>query len=203
MRPVQGVGRPTPGDQRTVPAARLRLPAFLHLPAQPDQAHSGKAKEGATDVTIKAIETRYAGCRFRSRTESRWAVFLDHLGIAWEYEPQGFQLASGTRYLPDFKLPDLKLFLEIKGVEPGAADLDKVREFAVAAHAHGYVTLLLVGDIPRPRPDTVGLPARSFLVRGKKVADVTTDWVPATHASQLRAALTAARSARFEFGESG
>lgn len=155
-------------------------------------------------MTISPIETRYAGCRMRSRLEARHAVLLDHLGITWEYEAQGFQLASGKRYLPDFKLPDLKLFLEIKGTEPGAADLDKIREFAVAAHAHGYVTLLLVGDIPRPLPDTVDIQARSFLVRkGKPVWDVTTDWMPAAHASQLRAALTAARSARFEFGESG
>lgn len=36
-----------------------------------------------------ALTTRYAGCRFRSRLEARWAVFFDHLGIEWEYEPQG------------------------------------------------------------------------------------------------------------------
>lgn len=91
-------------------------------------------------MTIRAIETRYAGCRFRSRIEARWGVFLDHLKITWEYEGQGFTLPSGTRYLPDFKLPDLGLFLEIKGTEPGAKDMSKVREFAVAAKEHGYVT---------------------------------------------------------------
>lgn len=57
-------------------------------------------------MSIKAIETRYAGCRFRSRLEARWAVFFDHLGIKWEYEPEGFDLPSGP-YLPDFLLPDL------------------------------------------------------------------------------------------------
>lgn len=30
---------------------------------------------------IKAIETRYAGCLFRSRLEARWAVFFRHVGI--------------------------------------------------------------------------------------------------------------------------
>ena len=30
--------------------------------------------------TAKAIETRYAGHRFRSRLEARWAVFFDALG---------------------------------------------------------------------------------------------------------------------------
>ena len=53
---------------------------------------------------IKAIETRYKGYNFRSRLEARWAVFFDALGIAWEYEPEGFELPDGTRYLPDFKV---------------------------------------------------------------------------------------------------
>jgi hypothetical protein len=95
------------------------------------------------------------------------------------------------------------MFLEIKGVEPTQRELSKVREFAVAAHAHGYVTLMLVGGIPRPGPDTVDIPARSFLVTGKTVQDVRTDWMPGHTAQALRDALTAARSARFEFGESG
>lgn len=52
---------------------------------------------------IKAIETRYAGCHFRSRLEARWAVFFDHLGIEWEYEPEGFETSAGN-YLPDFRI---------------------------------------------------------------------------------------------------
>jgi hypothetical protein len=154
-------------------------------------------------MTISAIETRYAGCRFRSRLEARWAVFLDHARITWQYEPQGFRLPSGARYLPDFRLPDLRLYLEIKGAEPTEKDMSKVREFAVEAKAHGYLVLLLVGDIPRAREGTAFVPARSFLVReGKPVEDVVTQWRPVSP-PHLRAALTAARSARFEFGESG
>lgn len=64
--------------------------------------------------TAKAIETRYAGHRFRSRLEARWAVFFDTLGVAWQYEPEGFELPSG-RYLPDFLLPDLDVWFEVKG----------------------------------------------------------------------------------------
>lgn len=56
-----------------------------------------------TASTIKPIETHYAGCRFRSRLEARYAVFLDALGLRWEYEPEGFDLPSGA-YLPDFKV---------------------------------------------------------------------------------------------------
>lgn len=75
-----------------------------------------------TDAGIKAIETRYAGCHFRSRLEARWAVFFDALGIKWEYEPQGFEtewrlsLEEGViRYLPDFYLPDAGCYAEVKG----------------------------------------------------------------------------------------
>lgn len=52
---------------------------------------------------IKAIETEYAGCRFRSRLEARWAVFFDALGVEWEHEPEGFETDAG-RYLPDFRI---------------------------------------------------------------------------------------------------
>jgi hypothetical protein len=63
---------------------------------------------------IKAIETEYKDCVFRSRIEARWAVFFDALGIAWEYEPEGFDLGEAGWYLPDFWLPEWSCFIEIK-----------------------------------------------------------------------------------------
>ncbi len=78
-------------------------------------------------MTIAPIETRYAGCRFRSRLEARWAVFLDHLGLSWDYEPQGFHLPSGS-YLPDFWLPGVQaggtvgVWLEIKPADDQGDD---------------------------------------------------------------------------------
>lgn len=68
---------------------------------------------------IKAIETRYAGCRFRSRLEARWAKFFDTAGVKWEYEPEGFEMPSG-RYLPDFWLPDVGVWVEVKPGEHAA-----------------------------------------------------------------------------------
>lgn len=59
------------------------------------------------------IQTRYKGYHFRSRLEARWAVFMDALGLTWEYEPQGFDL-DGVWYLPDFWLPFDRLWLEVK-----------------------------------------------------------------------------------------
>lgn len=64
--------------------------------------------------SITAIETEYRGYRFRSRLEARWAVFFDALGLPWEYEVQGYQLPDGTAYLPDFWLPTLNTWYEVK-----------------------------------------------------------------------------------------
>lgn len=64
---------------------------------------------------IDAIPTTYAGTRFRSRLEADWAVTLNGLGIRWEYEPELITLPSGSQYLPDFWLPDIGTWLEVKG----------------------------------------------------------------------------------------
>jgi hypothetical protein len=62
----------------------------------------------------KPIETFYNGYRFRSRTEARWAAFFDSAGLQFEYEKEGFVWDDGTKYLPDFWLPSLNLWIEIK-----------------------------------------------------------------------------------------
>lgn len=78
---------------------------------------------------VRAIETHYAGCRFRSRLEARWAVFFDTLKIRWEYEPEGFVLPSGKKYLPDFWLPtfDGGCYVEVK---PDDGHYEKALELA-------------------------------------------------------------------------
>lgn len=84
------------------------------------------------DLTIPAIPTLYSGVLFRSRTEARWAVFFDHLGVKWEYEPQGF-VAAGIPYLPDFAVfPALgTLWVEIKPTwQADPQGVTKWRKFA-------------------------------------------------------------------------
>lgn len=108
--------------------------------------------------TIKAIETRYAGCRFRSRLEARWAVFFDHLRIPWEYEPQGFELPSGP-YLPDFWLPDTEVWVEIKGHKPTKRDTSKLIDLAYEVSKSGYRCRMLAGDVPRHSVDLAPLGA--------------------------------------------
>lgn len=93
---------------------------------------------------VPAIETEYRGYRFRSRLEARVAAMLDFIGWEWEYEPEGFELASG-RYLPDFALikpqeslnPDCRvgermLWIEVKGAPPTQKDLARAHDLAAA-----------------------------------------------------------------------
>ncbi len=60
------------------------------------------------------ITTIYNGYKFRSRLEARWAVFFAANRLPYEYETEGFTLDDGTKYLPDFWLPSLKMWVEIK-----------------------------------------------------------------------------------------
>jgi hypothetical protein len=63
---------------------------------------------------IRAIETKYNGHRFRSRTEARWAVFFDAMDISYVYEKEGYDLGKAGWYLPDFWLNDLNCWFEVK-----------------------------------------------------------------------------------------
>lgn len=62
---------------------------------------------------IPPKETRYKGEVFRSRTEARWAIFFDLMGILWDYEPGCYDSGSYL-YKPDFWLDTLQCFAEVK-----------------------------------------------------------------------------------------
>lgn len=184
---------------------------------------------------MKSIETRYAGCNFRSRLEARWAVFFDALNMRWQYEPEGFELSTG-RYLPDFWLPETQVWIEIKGVDPSERDQARFLELARETAARGHRSRLL-GPVGRQTAEFkghVGVPC--FIASteyvplagpGIETAHVTEDgelavdprsyagvplenwklthsiWVPNRSKAALEGALEAARSARFEYGQSG
>lgn len=95
---------------------------------------------------IKPIETNYKGCRFRSRLEARWAVFFDNLGIKWEYEPEGFELPDGTRYLPDFYLPRSKTYAEVK--PPKAGCVQEIERACRFVGENGIKRLIILSNIP-------------------------------------------------------
>lgn len=194
---------------------------------------------------ITPIETAYAGCRFRSRLEARWAVFFDTAGIRWEYEPQGYRVGDRRRpYLPDFLLSDCGTWIEVKGsgshldpqlIEDAARNLPRM-----PYEREPGPRLMLLGPIPEPRtgsdwgwlglspergPDgTVELidswwgfgnytkNLRPWSLDGTSRAtpyatqEPRRDWItPAEdpYALDTAHAYAAARSARFEHGESG
>ena len=124
--------------------------------------------------TIKPIETYYNGFRFRSRLEARWAVFFDALGVEYEYEPEGFELPSGARYLPDFRvkcygtrggawshdavkygrgqITPFDLWVEVKG-NMTQEDADRIIEFAFADERLNPV--LILPNIPQNVDDAL------------------------------------------------
>ena len=90
-------------------------------------------------TTIPAIQTEAFGCLFRSRLEARCAVFLEAMGLRWDYEPEGYELPSG-RYLPDFKVykegcPAGYYWIECKGGIPTDQEVRLARELAKATTA--------------------------------------------------------------------
>lgn len=116
-----------------------------------------------TTKKVQAIETEYGGYKFRSRLEARWAVFFDTIDIEWEYEPEGYELPSGKRYLPDFKVKcygtrgycgekPFELFVEVKG-EMSEGDHERIREFSGFDLEGDRVgdthKVLIVGTIPK------------------------------------------------------
>jgi hypothetical protein len=179
------------------------------------------------------IQTVYKGCRFRSRLEARWAVFLDALGADWSYETEGFDL-SGTWYLPDFWVKDWDTWLEIKGPPPSEEEQNKCR---LLANASGKKVLLISGEpwtdqdknkydialFSHDEPDRDGTAGWEFgegrrcteeiwLVSEeygaftlKAVPQERDDKYPlsGSFARTIAAALASARGARFEHGESG
>lgn len=206
-------------------------------------------------MTIRAIETPYAGHRFRSRLEARWAVFFDSLGLEWDYEPETLNIprsVSGMSgafgYLPDFWLPELRLWAEVKG-EWNA--FEQLKMLDIAAWLSGRETgrcgegsdVLILGSVPREHGHRVNSPWRLHMHDGELVRmPFVTDRLEPSHLGLhcdltnkavrigidrrdvfgelgeelldgvamwpyspqwYRKALANARSARFEWGESG
>lgn len=166
---------------------------------------------------IQAIETMYKGYRFRSRLEARWAVFFDAADIPWEYEKQGFTLSNGSQYLPDFWIPlradsafpGAGYWLEIKGQSPSDGEKERCRLLAVGTGHCTYLVSGAPGDGLRwkwyrdgrliydgePNDPEMPFPEIHFWTTAGTSSDDDYDAV--------NRGIRAARSARFEHGESG
>jgi len=145
----------------------------------------------------KAIETVYKDFRFRSRLEARWAVFFDYMLIDWKYEVEGFTFGDGSCYLPDFYIPALQVFVEIKSHLPTYDETDRAyklwksgRPIIVLPGAPWESqTRIWAGFVEGPTEMRLRLFAN--LISGLE----SVRW--------RDLAAIAAKQARFEFGESG
>ena len=100
-------------------------------------------------LNIQPIQTVYRGYRFRSRLEARHAVLFDTLEIPWRYETQDYiVLRSGTRYLPDFWMPQQDCWIEIKGEAPTDQEQAKC---AGLAEVTGKNVFCFFGNIVSPK----------------------------------------------------
>jgi hypothetical protein len=97
---------------------------------------------------IKPIETLYRGYRFRSRSEARWAVFFDVAGIAWQYEPEGFDLTSVK--VPRVYEDDLTDQLNDLALELG---LEPVRVWNEPEDMRAYAPLWYLPDFYLPEQE--------------------------------------------------
>ena len=91
---------------------------------------------------MKPIETRAYGHRFRSRLEAKWAVAFTQAQIEWHYEPEGFDLGDAGFYLPDFWLPQVSMWAEVKAGKPSPEEIKKAEELA---RQTDWPCLLLIG----------------------------------------------------------
>ena len=108
-------------------------------------------------LPLRAIPTHYDGCEFRSRLEARWAVFFNALALEWRYEPEPFVLAPFDEwYEPDFYLPELGYWIEVKPGLPEKAELRKAYLFNYGLPRDPATSqqraFILFGDIPWPYP---------------------------------------------------
>ena len=176
---------------------------------------------------IKAIETHYNGFRFRSRVEARWAVFFDAANIQYEYELEGFNI-EGTKYLPDFYLPEYHRWIEIKGKLLTIQEMKKCEEFCFRKDNYGIKFSIVIGP-PQPAAfqfnepgykDCLGIeeytwqwpselyPENMRIYAGKLVEKEYYSrfglgiWgVPDADPAKVLEACKLAREARFEYGE--
>lgn len=125
------------------------------------------------NVPSKAIETVYNNYRFRSRLEARWAVFFDTLGVAYEYEREGYSLGVDGRYLPDFYFPHLNSWMEVKGITDKSA-ASKAKKLADAT---GMKVFLFTGNIDAPGDFQDGSRGEVYLPGSINLKDTQSDHV--------------------------
>jgi hypothetical protein len=99
-------------------------------------------------MAVTSLRTQYGDILFRSRLEARWAVWMDEVGIKWEYEPVWLETRYGN-WLPDFRLEDGR-WAEVKGVL-SPREHERLITLASLVGGHEGRDVVLLGHMPKKR----------------------------------------------------
>lgn len=113
---------------------------------------------------MKAKETIYRGICFRSRLESKWALFLDRAGLSFRYEMENYNTRHGY-YCPDFYLPEANLWLEVKPFANGRALPEEIEKLEDVVN-QAWVPGIIVCGFPPKLNVYVFLPSASHVLFG-------------------------------------
>lgn len=95
-------------------------------------------------------KTKHNGYLFRSRLEARWALFLEFLKIDYLYEPKTFDLKNGHSYTPDFYLPILNIWIEIKPTYPTEEERERAKLLDNETPFQGSKVYIFYGSMSPP-----------------------------------------------------
>ncbi len=121
---------------------------------------------------MKSIETRWKGYRFRSRLEARWAIFFESMDIEFQYEVDGFRLSDGACYIPDFYLPKLHQWAEVKPDQPSGEEISKAVSLV---RDSGKELLWLVGPPDFRHYDGIWVPSPTEFATETYCLDIYSD----------------------------
>lgn len=109
----------------------------------------GKTEIPSGDINSEVLgepgETHHNGYKFRSSLIARWTVFFDSYGIEYEYVLDEIVMDNEKSYLPDFYIPLLGLYVEVKPSKAlNLSELKKIESFSLGLDNN----LLLIMGIP-------------------------------------------------------
>lgn len=158
-------------------------------------------------MALKAIETSYGDNLFRSRVEARWAVYWEKMKIAFHYEFEGYDLGAAGWYLPDFYLPQVDMWAEVKPTEFKPGELQKLQALVIFTEKPA---LMLIGPPECKAYQTIcldkhcqpnGLYLCEFILvnyHGRFYGDPYKGEIDSPTFDNVALAVRAAKSARFE-----
>jgi hypothetical protein len=138
------------------------------------------------------------------------------MGIDWEYEKEGYDLGEFGYYLPDFWLPQVSMWAEVKPRVFTPLEYSKIKALAKGTK-HSVLQLVGMPDFltyeATDDADYLFEDGHSYFIMEHRFYSYTEFQgmpidemriaVRETYGVFLADAINAARSARFEYGESG